>query len=163
MAGNVRNLVNSIRGLSLADQAPELTGSKLEHGDAATAPVEAIQKLIQSANATTTQAKHVRTLDRIKNFPRDSKVAELNTLRTRAKELARVTQALTNSVERNIAAHITQMVRPVGIVQRMLEYFDKEIGHIIQGILDRSSNDGNIAWKLVEECYNQSLNESGTL
>ena len=90
MAGNISNLVDSIGGLSLAEQAPELTGSKFEHGDAAAALIEAIQGLIQSADATTTQAHHVRNLANIENLPRGSNVTKLNTLRTRTKELARV-------------------------------------------------------------------------
>lgn len=151
MAEASTSLVESMGGLKLGagTSGSDFNRQNPHH----IALAESVQRLIQSAEAVATHARQVGPLD----------IAQISSLGREANALARVTKTFSDATEQYIVAYIISLASPNGLVQNILSHFDDELGEITRDVLNSTSDESNVLREILEMCYDQALDPSGTL
>lgn len=90
-------------------------------------------------------------------------IAQLSSLRRRAKAFASIIAIFSDAVDRYVVACITSLASPRTKVQKILSHFDGEVRSIAQNVLHNTSDNSNVLRKILELCYSQSLHIFSTL
>lgn len=114
---------------------------------------KSIRRLIQSTETTATHAQQVESSD----------IAQLSSLRRRVNDLACVAETFSDATERYIVAYITSLASPTVLMENMLSHFNEELTCIVQDVLNGTSDNSNVLREILETCYYQAINTSGTL
>ncbi|KAL2782331.1 hypothetical protein BJX66DRAFT_345955, partial [Aspergillus keveii] len=150
-----QSVADAMEGLAVS--APNSPGSSR------IALVEAVRSLNQSAALTSDKARRVEARLRSTDTPGVEDIMQLSRLRKQAIALTQTTQALGDAVERYFVSYVTSLARPGEMVQTLLLHFDHEIVMITRDVLDSTSDEKHIPREILERCYGQALDSSGTL
>jgi len=172
MEASVDDIADSVHDLSITDAVPQAHGQGPPNstGDQPVSLQDAVQKLIRSANTTSSRAKAVDSLVVGADSSGGLPISDLGLIREGIVKLTKVTSSLQTTIDAlNEATETSVIVRlrshgefRTTLVSKFLSHFDTRIRNIICEVLG-SGNDQDALWRIAEECYKQAISPSGTL
>jgi hypothetical protein len=174
MEPGIEDIAGLVRDLNIADDTHQNRGQE-PLPSTCSPPVslqDTIYKLIQSTNTITSQAQSVRSLADDANSSGDISITEVCSLRDGIKKLTNITfnlqstiDALNEATERSVIIRLRLLGgQSATIAFKILSHFDKQIKGIVREALNNTcTSDGEVLWKVAEECYNQVTHPSGNL
>lgn len=93
----------------------------------------------------------------------DEKMIILDALDRDTSSLADIVVSMHHTTEDLVAAHISSLGKHNPEIQKLLSYFKPQLRAIVGGVLSTKGDGGPKLLSILEECYMQSLDDSGAL
>jgi len=163
MAEEIDRVITSIQGLSLANGTTDLPSLRSRRAANSKRNLEGATKaLILATEATTSHAQQLLSVaDKISGPGHD--LARLVSLRRRAKALADITVTFGDALDCYILSQIKSLAGPGTTAEKLLSHFDAHLRGIIQDVVSSTTDEGSVLREILERCYSESLQRSGTL
>jgi hypothetical protein len=90
-------------------------------------------------------------------------LAHLVFLKRRAKALADFTATFGDAFDCYILSQIKSLAGPGTTAEKLLSHFDAHLRGITQDVVSSTTDEGSVLREILERCYSESLQRSGTL
>lgn len=124
--------------------------------------VNATKALILATEAITAHAQRLLSATDKTSGPGHD-LAHFVSLRREAKALADITVTFGNTFDCYILSQIKSLAGPGTTAEKLLSHFDAHLRDITQDIVSSTTDEGSVLREILEHCYRESLQTSGTL
>ncbi|KAM0425396.1 hypothetical protein ACHAPT_009453 [Fusarium lateritium] len=156
---NADTLASLTQRLSIADDPTSTSESPAQAVD------DGISSLLQLAHGVNTQIQaFVNRYGSATGPSTPAGIPRLYSARRTAIEISRLAEQAVQAMEEAIVGHIIRLGdRDGGQIPDILSHFDNDIRDITRELLDQSTDDTSVIWKIAESCYKEAVCTSGRL
>ncbi|PSN60056.1 hypothetical protein BS50DRAFT_604914 [Corynespora cassiicola Philippines] len=164
MGTNVEEIAGSVRDLSIVDAAQDRGQEPLRPARSRPASLQdAVHRLIRYTNTIESKVQSVKSLVEDANSSGNLPITEVCSL-TITSNIRTTIDALNEAIETSVITNLKSLGNQSStVVPKILSHFDEQIKDIVREVLNKTSNSGEVLWKVAEECYKQVTSSSGVL
>ena len=124
---------------------------------------DAKRRLVHAIKKIVAQAQEIRALPIMDGDVLNQQVAAISIFRKRASDLESLLWLFNDASEDYIVAQLLSVGEENSSIRQLLSHFKNNIKDIVHSILANSTNDESTMRFILEQCYKQSLDYSGSL